>query len=325
MVTAACSLGSVGVTVLVLIAIVGFVAQLIDGAIGMAFGITSTTMLLIVGYGPALASAIVHLTEIGTSIASGAFHLRFGNVDRAALLKVAVPGGIGAFVGAMLLSSIDLSVARPWTATLLLGLGVVILLRFSRVAILGVTRRARARWLMPLGFAGGFVDATGGGGWGPIVTTTLTASNALTPRKAIGTANTAEVVVALAASAGFLIGLGASSIPWDAALALLVGGIIAAPIAAKLVSIAPQRILGLLTGTVIVLLNVYQLATAFDAPGGVVIAALVVSLLGCAVAVGAGVRVHLAEQHGAACRGASPESATASEAPGEDPLEQRRD
>ncbi len=153
----------------------------------------------------------------------------------------------------------------------------------------------------------------------------MTASNALTPRKAIGTANTAEVVVALAASTGFLIGLGASSIPWDAALALLVGGIIAAPIAAKLVSIAPQRILGLLTGTVIVLLNVYQLATAFDAPDGVVIAALVVGLLGCAVAVGAGVRVHLAELRGAAGRGASTEPATTSEAPGEDPLEQSRD
>lgn len=305
---------------LVLVAVVGFVAQLIDGAIGMAFGITSTTMLLIVGYGPALASAIVHLTEIGTSIASGAFHLRFGNVDRGALLKVAVPGGIGAFVGAVVLSSVDLSAARPWTAGLLLALGIVILLRFSRITILGDTRRARARWLMPLGLAGGFVDATGGGGWGPIVTTTLTASNALSPRKAIGTANTAEIIVALAASAGFLIGLGASSIPWDAVLALLVGGIIAAPIAAKLVSIAPQRILGLLTGTVIVLLNVYQLATTLGAPDALVLGALVVALVGCALAVGVGVRVHLTE-----VRPRERPSDARSDAAGEDPLEKHGD
>ncbi|MEN9620780.1 MAG: hypothetical protein RL499_973 [Actinomycetota bacterium] len=281
---------------LVLIALVGFVAQLIDGAIGMAFGITSTTMLLVIGYSPAIASAVTHLTEIGTSIASGSFHVRYGNVDRGALLKVALPGGVGAFIGAVLLSSIDLSAASPWTATLLLGLGIVILVRFSRATILGVTRRARARWLMPLGFVGGFVDATGGGGWGPIVTTSLTASNALSPRQAIGTANTAEIVVALAASGGFLVGIGAAGIPWDAVLALLIGGVIAAPIAAKLVSIAPQRILGLVTGTVIVLLNVRQLAVTSAAPTAALLIALVVTGAACAVLIGWGIRRHRAER-----------------------------
>lgn len=312
-------------TTLVLVAIVGFVAQLIDGAVGMAFGVTSTTMLLIVGYGPALSSAIVHLTEIGTSIASGSFHLRFGNVDKSALLKVALPGGVGAFAGALLLSSVDLSAARPWTSGLLLALGVIILVRFSRASILGVTRRARARWLMPLGLVGGFVDATGGGGWGPIVTTTLTASNALTPRKAIGTANTAEIVVALAASVGFLLGIGASNIPWDAVLALLVGGIIAAPIAAKLVSIAPQRILGLVTGTVIVLLNVYQLGVAFAAPELVVAASLIVGLVVCAIAVWTGVRVHLIEIRGPQQASGAGSDARDSEPPGENPLEKHSD
>ncbi len=284
---------------LVIIAVVGFVAQLIDGAIGMAFGITSTTLLLVIGYSPAVSSAVVHLTEIGTSIASGSFHLRYGNVDRAALLKVALPGGLGAFIGAMLLSSIDLSAASPWTAALLLALGIVILVRFSRTAILGPTRRARARWLMPLGFAGGFVDATGGGGWGPIVTTTLTASNALSPRTAIGTANTAEIVVAFAASGGFLLGIGAAGIPWDAVLALLIGGIIAAPIAAKLVSIAPQRILGLVTGTVIVLLNVRQLAVAMSAPVPVVAIGLGVAGLVCAALLVVGIRRHRIERRAA--------------------------
>ena len=284
---------------LLLIGVVGFVAQLIDGAIGMAFGITSTTMLLVIGYSPAVSSAVVHLTEIGTSIASGSFHVRYGNVDRAALLKVALPGGIGAFIGALLLSSIDLTAASPWTAALLLSLGIVILVRFSRTAILGATRRARARWLMPLGFAGGFVDATGGGGWGPIVTTTLTASNALSPRKAIGTANTAEIVVAIAASSGFLFGIGVASIPWDAVLALLIGGVIAAPVAAKLVSVAPQRILGLVTGTVIVLLNVRQLAVALSAPVAVVVIAVGVAAVACSVPLVVGIRRHQVERRAA--------------------------
>lgn len=306
---------------LLLIAIVGFIAQLIDGSIGMAFGITSTTALLVIGYAPAASSAIVHLVEIGTSIASGSFHLRFGNVDKRALLKVALPGGVGAFVGAVLLSSIDFTAARPWTALVLLCLGGLILLRFSRPAILGVTRRARARWLVPLGLMGGFVDATGGGGWGPIVTTTLTASNALTPRKAIGTSNTAEIVVALSASAGFLLGIGTSNIAWDAVFALAVGGLIAAPIAAKLVSIAPQRILGLATGTVVVLLNAYLLAVALGVAQAVVVVLMVVGLLLCAGAFWVGLRVHVHEireqrQDDAPDRGASDSS-------GEDSLKEQ--
>ena len=312
-------------TTLVLVAVVGFVAQLIDGAIGMAFGITSMSVLLAIGYGPAAASAVVHLVKIGTGIASGSFHLRYGNVDLHALLKVAIPGGVGAFVGAVLLSSIDLSATSPWTASLLLELGGVILLRFSRISILGLTRRARARWLMPLGLVGGFVDATGGGGWGPIVTTTLTASNALTPRKAIGTTNTAEIVVAIAASVGFLVGIGARDIAWDAVLALLIGGMIAAPVAAKLVSIAPQRILGLGTGTVVVLLNAYLLAVSLAAPEAVVITAVVAALVICALAFSTGVRVHMAELREAREAVADESAATDSESPGEDPLEQDRD
>ena len=292
-------------------------------------------MLMIIGYGPALSSAIVHLTEIGTSIASGSFHVRYGNVDRSALVKVALPGGVGAFVGALVLSSVDLRAAQPWTATLLLGLGVVILVRFSRPTILGTRRRARARWLMPLGLAGGFVDATGGGGWGPIVTTTLTASNALSPRKAIGTANTAEIVVALAASAGFLVGIGASSIPWDAVLALLVGGIIAAPIAAKLVSIAPQRILGLITGTVVVLLNVRQLAVSLDAPVPVLVVALGAGLAACTLVLVLGIRRHRREgnesippsavESGSTGSPGLPSSPGSAESAGHDPIEDQRD
>ena len=252
--------------VLLLVSVAGFLAQLVDGAMGMAFGVTSTTLLIFLAYNPAAASAIVHLVEIVTSSISGASHIRFGNVDWHALVKVAVPGAVGAFIGAMLLSSVDLSAARPWTASILLALGVLVLYRFTRPIILGKKRRARARWLAPLGLVGGFIDSTGGGGWGPVVTTSLTASNALEPRKAIGTTNTAEFVIALSASIGFLIGLGAEQIPWDAVGALLIGGALAAPIAAWLVSKAPQRLLGILVGNLIIALNVRQLSISVEFP-----------------------------------------------------------
>lgn len=181
-------------------------------------------------------------------------------------MKVAIPGALGAFIGAVLLSNIDLSAARPWTASVLLILGSLVLYRFTRPIILGKKRRARARWLAPLGLVGGFIDSTGGGGWGPVVTTSLTASNALEPRKAIGTTNTAEFVIAIAASVGFLFGLGAEEIPWDAVGALLIGGALAAPIAAWLVSKAPQRLLGIMVGNLIIALNVRQLVISFEAP-----------------------------------------------------------
>jgi uncharacterized membrane protein YfcA len=253
--------------VVLLVSIAGFVAQLIDGSMGMAFGIVSTTVLILLAYNPAVASAIVHFSEIVTSLISGVSHIKAGNVDWYALLKVAIPGAIGSFVGAILLSSLDFSAARPWTAAILLLLGCLILFRFTRVSIFGKKRVARARWLAPLGLVGGFVDSTGGGGWGPVVTTTLTASNALVPRKAIGTTNTAEFIISISASIGFVVGLGPTNIPWDAVLALMIGGSLAAPIAAWLVSKAPQRILGVLVGNVVLGLNLRQLVIHFEISG----------------------------------------------------------
>jgi uncharacterized membrane protein YfcA len=261
--------------VLLLVSVAGFLAQLVDGAMGMAFGITSTTLLIFLAYNPAAASAIVHLVEIVTSSISGASHIKFGNVDWHALVKVAVPGAVGAFVGAMILSNVDLSAARPWTASVLFILGALVLYRFTRPIILGKKRRARARWLAPLGLVGGFIDSTGGGGWGPVVTTSLTASNALEPRKAIGTTNTAEFVIAVAASIGFIFGIGAEQIPWDAVLALGIGGALGAPIAAWLVSKAPQRLLGIMVGNLIIALNVRQLNISFEVPEGFAITAYV--------------------------------------------------
>jgi len=249
---------------LIVLSIAGFIAQLIDGSMGMAFGVITSSFLILLSYHPAVASAIVHASEVVTSLMSGVAHIRSGNVDWQALVRVAIPGAIGAFLGAFFLSSIDLSTAKPITAFILLILGCLILFRFTRVSILGRKRAAQTRWLSPLGLFGGFIDSTGGGGWGPVVTTTLTVSNALGPRKAIGTANTAEFVIALSASLGFMVGLGISNIPWSAVLALIVGGALAAPIAAWLVSKAPQRILGILVGNIVVALNVRLLVVHFE-------------------------------------------------------------
>jgi uncharacterized membrane protein YfcA len=254
---------------LLLVSVVGFLAQLIDGSMGMAFGVSATSLLLLLAYSPAAASAVVHLAEVATTAVSGVSHIRFGNVHWPTLLKIAVPGVLGAFAGAVVLSNLDLSAARPWTSGILLVLGIVIIARFVRARVQKPERRGRKRWLIPLGLVGGFVDSTGGGGWGPVVTTSLTASRVLEPRKAIGTANTAEFLVALSASAGFLLGLGSHSIPWDAVIALIIGGVLAAPLAAWLVTKGPQQMLGLVVGFVIVLLNTRQISLAFDFPGGV--------------------------------------------------------
>jgi uncharacterized membrane protein YfcA len=254
---------------LLLVSVAGFFAQLIDGSMGMAFGVSATSLLLLLAYNPAAASAIVHLAEVATTAVSGVSHIRFGNVHWPTLLKIAIPGSLGAFVGAVLLSNLDLSAARPWTSGILLALGIVIIARFVRVRVQKPERYGRKRWLVPLGLVGGVVDSTGGGGGGPVVTSSLTASRVLEPRKAIGTTNTAEFLVALSASVGFLLGLGSSAIPWDAVIALIIGGVLAAPLAAWLVTKVPQQMLGLVVGFVIVLLNTRQIAVSFEVPGGV--------------------------------------------------------
>jgi uncharacterized protein len=265
--------------ILLLVSLAGFFAQLIDGSMGMAFGVSATSLLLLLSYSPATASAVVHIAEVATTAASGLSHLRFGNVDWPILLKIALPGSLGAFGGALLLSSIDLSAARPWTAGVLLALGVVIILRFATARSTKTLRPPKKRWLVPLGLTGGFVDATGGGGWGPIVTTSLTVSRILEPRKAIGTTNAAEFSVAVSASVGFLVGLGSQGIPWPAVAALVIGGVFAAPVAAWVISRVKQRTLGLAVGFLIVALNVRQLGLALDVPSHT-LWVLVVAVLG---------------------------------------------
>ena len=250
-----------------LLAIVGLMAQLVDGSLGMAYGVTSQSLLLTIGIAPALASASVHIAEVGTTAASGVSHWRFKNVDWAKVWPLAIPGAIGAFFGAVVVSSfITAEAAEPIVAIFLFSLGVYVLSRFAfrrnerPVQVRPISRR----FLSPLGLVAGFLDAMGGGGWGPISTPTLLSSGRMEPRKIIGTVDTSEFVVAVCASLGFLISLSFAEIPWQVVGALLVGGLVAAPIAAWIVKMLPARILGTAVGGVILLVN---MQTFFEAVG----------------------------------------------------------
>src|SRR5215204_1146535 len=247
-----------GLRGLIVLGVVGLIAQLVDGSLGMAYGVTSTTLLLTVGIAPAAASAAVHLSEVGTTLASGVSHWRFGNVDWTKVGWLAVPGGIGAFFGAVVLAAvITAEAAKPIVAIFLFCLGAYILARFS------FRRRERpvrvrpisGKFLAPLGLGAGFLDAAGGGGWGPVSTPTLLSSGRMEPRKVVGTVDTSEFVVAVCASVGFLLALSFQEIPWQVVGALLAGGVVAAPIAAWVVRILPMRILGTAVGGLILVTN----------------------------------------------------------------------
>lgn len=254
-------------TTLIVIALFGLVAQLIDGGLGMGYGVISTSLLLTVGLTPAAASASVHLAEIGTSLASGISHWRFGNIDWSVTARIAVPGAVGAFIGATALANLPTGAASGWTAAILIGLGMFLLFRFSRPRNNAKPpSRPRNRLLAPLGLIAGAVDATGGGGWGPIATSTLLASGKLEPRKTIGSVSAAEFAVAVAASIGFLLALSDAAILWPTVVALLIGGVIAAPAAAWLVRRLPTHILGVAVGGIIITTNTRIVLSTVEAP-----------------------------------------------------------
>jgi uncharacterized membrane protein YfcA len=267
---------------LLVLGFVGLLAQLVDGSLGMAYGVTSSTLLLAAGIAPAAASAAVHFSEIGTSLVSGFSHHKLGNVDWRTVGTLAVPGFVGAFAGATFLASLPADTAKPWVAGLLMALGFYVIYRFL---VLGGRRpefkaRPGAKFLVPMGLVGGTLDSIGGGGWGPVGTTTLLSSGRLEPRKVVGSIDTSEFVVAVGGSLGFLWALSSQGIPWDYALALLIGGVIAAPVAAWLVKHLPARVLGVAAGGLIVLTNTKTIAEALGATGGTVglLAALVAVL-----------------------------------------------
>ncbi|WP_030156339.1 sulfite exporter TauE/SafE family protein [Glycomyces sp. NRRL B-16210] len=285
---------------LVLLGLVGLVAQLVDGSLGMAYGVTSTTLLLAIGTNPASASATVHLAEIGTTLASGASHWKFGNVDWKVVVKIGIPGAIGAFAGATFLSWLSTELAGPIMSIILLSLGLYLLIRFT---VRGLDRRnlgkpLRKRFLTPLGLVGGFLDATGGGGWGPVGTPALLASGRIEPRKVIGSIDTSEFLVALAASIGFLVGIGSAGINFAWVGVLLAGGLIAAPIAAWLVRHIPPRVLGSAVGGVIILTNSRTLLNSdwVGAPTSIAIGVYIALAIVWIAAVAYSVRRHLAER-----------------------------
>jgi len=255
----------------ILLLLAGTVAQLVDGSLGMAFGVTSTTLLLLIGIAPVLASTSVHLAEVGTCLASGIAHWKFGNVDKSMILWMGIPGGIGAFVGAVFLTSLSADTAKPVVAVILFSLGVYILIRFAftrgRKAI--IKRPIPKALLIPLGLVGGTIDAIGGGGWGPVGTTTLLSSGRMEPRMVVGTVDTSEFIVAVCASIGFLLGLSMAQIPWHIVGALLIGGVIAAPIAAWIVRHLDARILGTAVGGWVVLTNAHTFLEAVGHSGDI--------------------------------------------------------
>jgi uncharacterized membrane protein YfcA len=245
----------------ILFAIAGSVAQLIDGALGMGFGLTSSTLLLTLGASAAVASAAVHAAEIGTTLVSGASHWHAENIDKDVLVRLAIPGGIGALLGATFLSSIDLSSSKIFISTLLLFLGFLLLYRnlFQSPAPQALDSNSNPRFLRFLGFSGGFVDAAGGGGWGPVVTPTLMTTTTMTPRKIIGTVSAAEFIVAVSASVGFLLNINKLNINWAIVGGLALGGMLMAPIAARIVAKLPRKQLAILVGVAVIVINGYRI------------------------------------------------------------------
>lgn len=248
---------------LVLFSIIGFFAQLIDGALGMAYGATSASLLLMFGVAPAVASASIHMAEIATTAASGASHLWFKNVDRGLLFKLVIPGSVSAFAGAAFLSQIPGDLIKPFVSSFLTLLGIYILFRFllkkNGSAQSDTPPKYSKAFLTPLGIFGGFMDAVGGGGWGPITTPALLAQKGATPRKVIGTVDTSEFAIAVSATLGFVLFLGWGTFNWTWVLAFVIGGVAAAPLAAWLVKVIPSYLMGVLVGGFIILTNIRTL------------------------------------------------------------------
>ena len=236
---------------------IGFAAQIVDGALGMAFGVISSTLLIsVMGVPPARASAGVHLVEIFTTGASGISHVVLRNVDWALFARIAVPGVIGGVAGAYLLASIDAAVARPFVMLWLALVGVYLLVKALRYP----GRPRRPRFVAGLGLVGGFLDASGGGGWGPVVTSNLLVQGAEV-RRTVGTVNSAEFLVTLAVSATFVATIGLEAFTTVTA-GLLLGGLLAAPLGALAVRVLPVQGLMLMVGLVLTATSLFSLVRA---------------------------------------------------------------
>lgn len=249
-------------TTLLLFVLVGFAAQLVDGALGMAYGVISSTVLLAFGVPPAAASASVHAAEVFTTAASATSHIAHRNVNWRLFIPLTLAGAVGGGLGAYVLTSVDGGTVKPFVVAYLAVMGAFILYRAWRN---GPTPGMRLRWTAPLGLVGGFLDSVGGGGWGPTVTSALVGSGSA-PRQAIGTANTAEFFVASAISAAFLVALltghwqsaGGLRQHVTAVAGLILGGVAAAPFAGLVVRKAPARGMTWAVGLIVVALAAWQ-------------------------------------------------------------------
>lgn len=238
--------------------LVGFMAQLVDGALGMAYGVSCTTFLLQLGVPPRVASASVHTAEVFTTGASGLAHLRFRNLDKPLFFKLAIMGSVGSVLGAWLLADVlEGSLVHLAVAAYLLVMGLLILGKGSRKAVPAERPVRHAGWL---GLVGGFLDAVGGGGWGPIVASHILGCGK-DPRRTIGTVNTAEFFVTFFGTGVFLFYVGLES--WRVVAGLVLGGIMAAPWGAWMASRLERRTLLILTGTLVVSLSILTIARSF--------------------------------------------------------------
>ena len=239
---------------------VGFAAQLVDGALGMAFGVITSTLLVgVLGVPPAMASAKVHLVEVFTTGISGLNHLFHRNVDRSIFVRLVIPGMIGSFLGAYALAElIDAAVAKPFVLAYLAAIGVWLLWRGLNHEL----KISNPKVVAPLGVVGGFLDAAGGGGWGPVVTSNLLLQGA-EPRKVIGTVNTAEFFVTCTSAATFIWSLGLEQFG-VAVVGLLIGGVVAAPLGAILAKRIPAKALLLMVGVVLIITSSYGIYKAIS-------------------------------------------------------------
>jgi uncharacterized membrane protein YfcA len=235
--------------------LVGFAAQLIDGALGMAFGVISSTLLITLGLNPAAASASVHAVEVFTTGASGISHTLHKNVNWKLFRRIVIPGVIGGILGAYVIT-LALDSARPFVLAYLILIGLYLLWRGLRHG----HKEKKPRIVEPLGLVGGFLDAAGGGGWGPIVTSNLLVQGAH-PRKVIGTVNTAEFFLSVTISATFLVTLGAEAFT-TAMAGLLIGGLAAAPLGGYVAKRVPARALLIMVGIVLTLTSAYGIYSA---------------------------------------------------------------
>lgn len=245
--------------IFLLVALFGFIAQFIDGTLGMGYGVTSSSLLISLGIAPVIASASVHTAEIFVSLISGISHFRFGNVNRKLFLQLTIFGILGGILGAYGLVNLPTKPVRIVVSSILFILGLVIFLRFwarrnLKEPQINKENDYSTSKVALLGFFAAFIDAVGGGGWGPICTPSLIVTGT-EPRKAVGSVNLAEFFITIAITLTFIFSLGYEKFRWDLVAPLIIAGACAAPLAAYLCKRLPQKILGMCVGILVMFLN----------------------------------------------------------------------